>query len=362
MMWALLLGCHADPPALVPVEHTTVAPPAAAPATPVPAAPDADPMAITLTTPKGTFVDQDGKTVVLADLLAGDTPTAIQFIFTTCPMTCPLLGAGFASLQAVAPGTRLVSITIDPATDTPAALTAWGARFGRKPGWTLLTGSRADVDTILKAWGVYTPIIGEHTPLILLGRKDTWYRVNGLAASEQLAALLTRLEVPPNDGAQAWFTDTPLVDEHGNRWRFYSDLVHGRSVVINGFYSHCKGSCPAVNGNLQALAQVLGDRVGRDVEILSISIDPEADTPDELLHYAAGFGAHPGWHFLTGPRADVEAVLKKLGLYTEDRESHSPLVLIGNDRTGLWKKALGFSPPEELAATVRSVIDDRGAP
>lgn len=352
----LLLACQRAPePELVPV----VPAPAPAPAE-APPAPDARALALPAP-PDLTFTDQDGHPVALRALLAEPQPTAIQFIYTQCGMICPLMGAGFAGLQAQEPGLRLISISIDPANDTPEALRAWGERVGRKPGWTLLTGDPADTEALLHAWNLYSPVISEHAPVALLGQTDRWYQVHGLAAPADLRAVLGRLAGPDNAAARAWFTDTTLTDQDGRRYRFYTDLVAGRSVVINGFYSTCQGSCPAVNGNLSAVATVLGDRLGRDVEFLSISLVPDVDTPEKLRAYAQRFGSPRGWRFLTGSPAEVEAVLRKLGLYTDDIESHSPVVLVGNDRTGLWKKALGFSAPDALAATVRSVIDDPGA-
>jgi protein SCO1/2 len=356
LLW-LLAGC-APEPALVPVAPVAVAPVQAPVEKP---APLADPVAFALPpAPDIALVDQDGAPARLAELLAGDKPIALQFIFTSCGMTCPLMGAGFGGLQALAPDTRLVSISIDPQRDTPEALRAWGERFGRKPGWTLLTGSRNDVEALLRAWQLYTPVISEHAPVVLIGRGGRWFRANGLAPARDLLAVARRLDAPVNEEARAWFTDTVLVDQDGRSWRFYADLVQGRSVVINGFYSTCKGSCPAVNGNLQRVALSLADRMGPDVELLSISLDPSLDTPEKLKTYAEGFGSPRGWRFLTGPREDVERVLKKLGLYTENIEAHAPIVLVGNDRTGLWKKALGFSDPLELATTVLSVVDDPG--
>lgn len=85
------------------------------------------------------------------------------------------------------------------------------------------------------------------------------------------------------------------------------------------------------------------------------------DTPERLLAYAERAGAKPGWHFLTGEKADVDFVLKKLGQYVEAREAHSNLFIIGNEPTGLWKKAIGIAPAEEVIEIVESVLNDQGA-
>jgi len=113
---------------------------------------------------------------------------------------------------------------------------------------------------------------------------------------------------------------------------------------------------------LAALQAVAGERLGKDVSFLSISVDPLTDTPAKLKTYAEGLGAKPGWHLLTGDREAVEQALSKFGQYVEVRENHSNLLIIGNDRTGLWKKVLGLSKAEDIAASFRSVLDDEIAP
>ena len=96
--------------------------------------------------------------------------------------------------------------------------------------------------------------------------------------------------------------------------------------------------------------------------LVSISVDPEHDTPRILKAYATKMGAKPGWYLLTGSRAEVDAALRKLGQFTETRETHANIIVAGNDRTGLWKKALGVAKSEEIYKVVASVADDPGAP
>jgi protein SCO1/2 len=118
--------------------------------------------------------------------------------------------------------------------------------------------------------------------------------------------------------------------------------------------------CPVIHRALQKLQDRLGDRLGTDVVMISMTVDPENDTPDKLLEYAGRFKARPGWYFLTGSPDDVSAALRKLGQYVKDPNEHSGIVLAGNDRTGLWKKLFGLSDPEELIKAALGVADDRG--
>jgi len=172
-------------------------------------------------------------------------------------------------------------------------------------------------------------------------------------------------QAAPSAGSEAarnYFTDTVLVDQDGREVRFYSDLVAGKTVVIHSMFTECTGSCPVMAQKYQAIQRHLGDRIGRDVELIAITVDPETDTPARLKEHGAKFGAGPGWHLLTGRPENVELVLGRLGQWVDDRDAHETIFLVGNDRTGLWKKAFGLAKTEELIAVVDSVVDDPGAP
>jgi protein SCO1/2 len=160
------------------------------------------------------------------------------------------------------------------------------------------------------------------------------------------------------DAAHHYFTDVQLVNQNGETMRLYSDLIDGKIVVINSFFASCTGSCPLMAGSLAEIQKHLGDRVGKDVNLISISVDPTADTPAKLKDYAKRFHAKPGWYFLTGTKANVDFALRKLGQYVDDRNDHLNVIIIGNQRTGLWKKAFGLAKPHDLIAVVDSVVND----
>lgn len=189
----------------------------------------------------------------------------------------------------------------------------------------------------------------------------------GAARADTVPAPAARPEVigagaakPPESAAQRYFGDAIFIDQHAKQHRFYSDLVQGRIVVIDVFFTHCTGSCPVLAGTFARLQDHLGDRLGRDVSMLSISVDPQRDTPARLAEYALRFHARPGWYFLTGDRSQVEPTLRRLGQWVDQPNDHQALVLVGNDRTGLWKKAFGLAQPEAVIAVIDSVVDDRG--
>jgi len=139
----------------------------------------------------------------------------------------------------------------------------------------------------------------------------------------------------------------------------YSDLLQGKTVIIDSFFATCQGSCLPMNRNLQKVQEALGDRLGKDVNILSISVDPTVDTPPLLKAYAKKLAAKPGWYFLTGDKESVDFALKKLGQFVDNKQDHLNIFIIGNERTGLWKKAFGLAKSEDIIKVVESVVNDQ---
>lgn len=180
-------------------------------------------------------------------------------------------------------------------------------------------------------------------------------------AGRQPTPAPTKQSTTEQSPAQRYFTDVLLVNQNGERMRFYSDLLKGKVVIINAFFATCQGSCLPMNRNLEKVQAALGDHVGKDVNIISISVDPAVDTPAALKAYAEKLHAKPGWYFLTGERQNVELALRKLGQYVEDKQNHTNIIIVGNERTGLWKKAFGLAASDELVKVVESVLNDQPA-
>ena len=173
-----------------------------------------------------------------------------------------------------------------------------------------------------------------------------------------LAALCLAITSPGAGAASqgrgaAYFPNTPLVTHQGHSVRFYDDLVAGKVVAINFIFTSCPDSCPAETAKLQRVREELGDRVGDDIFMYSISIDPDHDTPEVLAEYRKKFGIGPGWTFLTGSEDEIIHFRKRLGLYMEEIQNedrnHNVTFIVGNDRTGKWVKRSPFDNPKALA-------------
>jgi len=172
-------------------------------------------------------------------------------------------------------------------------------------------------------------------------------------------------DTAPTDSTQSaahkYFTDTVLINQNGEKMRFYTDLLQGKTVIINTFFSTCQGSCLPMTQNLEKVQDALGDRLGKDVHMISISVDAAMDTPSVLKAFAGKFHARQGWYFLTGSKENLEFVLKKLGQYVEDKNDHLNILIIGNEPAGLWKKAFALGKSDELIKVVESVLNDKPA-
>jgi len=173
------------------------------------------------------------------------------------------------------------------------------------------------------------------------------------------SASLVSAQEPSPSAAAKYFSDVELIDQDGQKLHFYSDVLKNKVVIINAFFSTCTSVCPPMNRNLEKIQDALGDRLGRDAFLVSITVDPETDTPTRLKEYSRRFHARAGWTFLTGKKENVDWALYKLGQYVETKGDHSTIIIIGNEPKGLWKKALGLAKADELLRIVEDVINDK---
>jgi len=169
----------------------------------------------------------------------------------------------------------------------------------------------------------------------------------------------------PSPWGANYFPNVPLVTHDNKQVRFFDDLIKGKVVVINFIFTGCSAACGMETARLRQVQDLLGDRVGKDVHFISISIDPENDTPEALKAYMAKFNVAPGWTFLTGKQKDIDLLRSRLGLYMPPINKDNPgvidhdlAVIIGNQSTGRWQKASPMENPEVLATQVGSWLSN----
>jgi protein SCO1/2 len=318
--------------------------------------------------PNVKLIDQRGRTVYFRELVK-DKLVVINTVFTTCSTICPTMGAHFELLQKLLDQrTRedvyLISISVDPLTDTPERLRDWSAKFHAGPRWTLLTGEKQDVEYLLSSLRFSVGGIKDHSPDLLIGddAAGTWhlYPGAGLLKPDTILNMIPAPRGSSDDtrAARNYFTDVALIDQDGRKVRLFSDLIRGKVVVINSFFTSCRVSCPMMAATLSRIQDSLGDRLGRDAFIVSFTVDPEVDTPERLKLFASHMKARQGWEFVTGRPEDLQLALGKLGLAVAEPADHMNLIIIGNEPTGLWKKANGMAPANQVISIVASVLGD----
>jgi protein SCO1/2 len=153
--------------------------------------------------------------------------------------------------------------------------------------------------------------------------------------------------------------DVELLDQDGRKVRFYTDLVKGKVVVVNYIFTTCTTICPPLGATFARVQKQLGARAGRDVHFISISVDPATDTPERLKAWGAKFHAGPGWTLVTGPKPQVDELLRALGAATGSPSDHSPTVLVGNDAAGQWTRAYGIARPAVLVGLIDAAAAGR---
>src|SRR5688572_22550486 len=131
-----------------------------------------------------------------------------------------------------------------------------------------------------------------------------------------LVATLTSGAIAAPEGSRFgpdYFTNLPVTTQDGETVPFYDSFIKGKIVVFSFIYLNCNDICPLTTSRIARIAEKLGDAVGRDVFIYSITMDPARDTPETLKMHAEAFGAGKGWTFLTGKPGDIQKIRWQLG-------------------------------------------------
>jgi cytochrome oxidase Cu insertion factor (SCO1/SenC/PrrC family) len=184
-------------------------------------------------------------------------------------------------------------------------------------------------------------------------------RITAAAPARSAVAAVAAVSATPQSASPSeHFPNVVLTTKDNERVLFYDDLIRGKVVLINFMFTGCDSLCPRTTRNLAKVQALLGDRLGRDVFILSISVDPANDTPEALRAYAGEYQVKPGWQFVTGSTADIELIRRKLGVYERDAEQdkdknqHTGMLIYGNEPQGRWSKLYAMSEPRLIVENV----------
>jgi protein SCO1 len=161
--------------------------------------------------------------------------------------------------------------------------------------------------------------------------------------------------------AQVSVPDVQVITQSGDRLHFTTELVKGRTAIVTSFFTTCTSMCPITQESLARVARLLGPRLGKDVVIVSLSVDPEKDTPERMKAWGEKFHIGPGWVLASGSKGDMQSLLKSLGLFVDLPQRHQSLLMVGNASSG-WVRVSSWTPAEKLAELVEKIATDHAAP
>ena len=152
------------------------------------------------------------------------------------------------------------------------------------------------------------------------------------------------------------FPNVPLTTHRGEPLHFYDDVIRGNKInIVNMMYTQCPDVCGGALVNMARAQKLLGERMGREVFMYSITLDPRQDSPKVLARHAELLGAGPSWTFLTGRDADIQLLRRALGFVDLDPEvdrdlrSHTGMLRAGNDALDRWIACPAWAPARQLA-------------
>lgn len=152
--------------------------------------------------------------------------------------------------------------------------------------------------------------------------------------------------------------DVRLQPAQGASVSLGSQLRSSEAVLLNFIYTSCTSICPPMAQIFAATQERLGSRAAQ-VQMLSISIDPEHDSPRRLQAYARRFGAGTQWRFFTGSLQAIDAVQRAFSVWRPDKMSHTPVTFIKPRGQSHWWRVDGFATPDQLIALA---LPEAGAP
>jgi cytochrome oxidase Cu insertion factor (SCO1/SenC/PrrC family)/cytochrome c2 len=176
-----------------------------------------------------------------------------------------------------------------------------------------------------------------------------------LAAAALAVAVPAGLQAQVRPYGPNWFPNLPVVTQDGKTVQFYDDLIKGKIVIVSFIYTSCPDICSISTARLTQVEDKLGNRMGKDFFIISMTVDPENDTPERLKEYSKAFGTGPGWTFVTGKPEDVRAINAKLGDRSKKLADHRNEIVVGNDATGQWQRDSVFGDLDRLLMAIRGL-------
>ena len=197
----------------------------------------------------------------------------------------------------------------------------------------------------------------------LLARSVAIAAILSIASAPVVAGTATADKAAAEEKARDYFSNVELVDQNGQRLKFYDEVLKDNIVVISFIFTNCQSACPLMTRNLTMIRDMLREDERRAIQFVSISIDPLRDTPSAMKEFAQKHDADiEGWLWLTGQPDDVNYITKRLGSYTDDPEMHTTTLLAANVPNAHWTKIEPNVPPNGVVARLRMLAEENATP
>jgi protein SCO1/2 len=172
------------------------------------------------------------------------------------------------------------------------------------------------------------------------------------------AAAASQLKRATRTTADYTLPAVTLVRDDGRAVTLPEELADGRPVILNFVYTTCTTICPLMSATFAQLQDRLGSQRDK-VHMISVSIDPEEDTPERLAEYARRFHAGPQWRLYTGTTEASVATQRAFAAFRGDKMGHTPVTFLRAGPGRRWVRIDGFASADELARELRELVATR---
>lgn len=181
----------------------------------------------------------------------------------------------------------------------------------------------------------------------------------GFDAGDRPAPLLVaQADKSKDEQIKVKLYDLELVDQDGRKVKFESDIIGDKVAVIVPFYTTCTTNYPILIFCFTRLQNLLAEKLGKEVVLISVSVDPRTDIPIRLKSFAKRHSAKPGWYFLSGDQKNLGTILWGVGvLFSTNLEEHNhiPITIVGSTK-GDWRRLHGFPSPDQVMNQINQIL------
>lgn len=163
------------------------------------------------------------------------------------------------------------------------------------------------------------------------------------------------VETERNPNSKFVVPDLEVFTQDGNRVKFYSDLVKGKKVLINFTYTSCNLTCPMAGRNFEKLQELLGDDLGTNVFLISVTTDPKIDTPATFKSWGEKFNRRNGWTLVSGEEKVVSQLLMNLIGKEPGQGLHTSFLILFDDANGAWETSSSLRDPKVLISQLNGL-------